>query len=536
MRDRPLSAVLGLLVPGALFGVELPSMAPMTPNPPEPGPSTMHLVDQVIPAYGQAQYQPYRMASRLEDLYNQVRDFSAMVEARVMDGQLVLPPVTVEQPLDENGKPVIEAVPVVVPRSRLPEEERLVELFGLVAVARETIRFPNHKERWHLDNSWRDLDHAATLIRLGLPEANFLSLDSLHQNWLGHYQATLKREQNILANEILAGGALLVVEEAMLAAQGQIGSVPYPEMSLDGIYPPVEIPPVLPPAPPAEPEPEPEPEIEAPMAPEPEAEPEAPAAPEPQPEPEPEAAPVEPEPQPEPAAPSRPTGPVDNPAAFAEVLAARGAELYQAGLAAGNTPQRDQLLNQAELVLLEAVAQYTAALEGDDAGNEQMMEALREANQNRFWSGKNARTAAESNSAAQAEASRIIADLRSSGGSPAPEPMPEPAAPEPEPMPEPEPAAPEPEPMPEPAAPEPEPEEPMWPELDAEPAPEPAAPEPEPMPEPEPEPAAPEPEPMPEPEPEPAAPEPEPMPEPEPEPAAPEPAQPPADDFEWPEL
>ena len=143
MRDRSLTTLLGLVAPlGSLLAADLPTMAPTPSNPPAEGPSRTHLVDRVIPAYGTVHYRPYRMESRTEDLYNQVREFSADLEARVMGGGLALPPVSVEQPLDENGLPVVDAEPVYIPRARLPEEERLAELLGQVAIARETILLP----------------------------------------------------------------------------------------------------------------------------------------------------------------------------------------------------------------------------------------------------------------------------------------------------------------------------------------------------------------------------------------------------------
>ena len=106
--------------------------------------------------------------------------------------------------------------------------------------------FPNHFEAWQLDNSWRDLDHAATLIRLGLPEAGFVGPDQLHASWLSHYNKLLKREQHILANDLIQGGSTKDPAAALASAMQSVGGVPYPDMSLDGAYPAVEVPPILP--------------------------------------------------------------------------------------------------------------------------------------------------------------------------------------------------------------------------------------------------------------------------------------------------
>jgi len=399
--------------------VDLPPMAPITPQPPEPQqlvpslPSQQALVDTVVPAYGTYHYRPYHKDSRVETLYHEIRHFVADLETRILSGQVHRPRRQYEITVNQDGLPEAAADP----REPLPEEQQLLELFERLVVLKEQIPYPNHYEAWHFENSWRDIENAAAMLRLGLSDNAYMRLEELHQNWLTFYRQSMIKAradhaQALVDDEGLSPGA------ALAQAEQEIVDIEYPPMRLDGEYPEVVIPEIARKEP--TPEPEPEPEPERPTE-EPDDAPEAPAADDDAAPDEPEA-PSEPkvrtpfdEPDSEPPAQPTPEAPAaedaDAAASIAEALHRRGEAMYTEAVEAGNNDRRDQLYNEAQLVLQAAVDEYSRLVEADP-DNAQLGAALRDANRLRYGSIKQARTDAESNREAVDRAEQVIEEVR----------------------------------------------------------------------------------------------------------------------------
>ena len=447
-RRIPLSATLAALLPlGAAAAADLPPMQLEEPVR-QPAAKTLStdLVDRVIPAYGTYHYQPYRKDSRLESLYNRIRLFTSVIDARVMSGELVRPPTKWVKPTDEQGRSYVDADLVPAERAPLPEELELLGLMEELAIFKASLPFPNHYEEWHLDNSWRDLNRSADLLRLGLNEDGYLNLEAQYHAWYAHYQQLLRLARAEYAIQLMETEGLSS-SQAMSRATQDIQQVPYPKMRADASYPEITIPEIAKPTGRvAEPEPEPLPEM---VAEEPPADIVA-------------ASNVPPSPE------------------LASALLERGSELFNSGVAATDGDQRDSFFNQAAIVLGEAIQVYQAV---DDAS---LSSELEEARSKRTGAVRSARTAAAENPAAVSAANTEIAAIRADIA--ASMPKPDPVDMEPEPVEEPEMlepvTIPEAEPEAEPEIVEPEPEPEMV-EPEPEPEPEPEMVEPEPAPEPE---------------------------------------------------
>ncbi|MDA3959774.1 MAG: hypothetical protein PF961_03215 [Planctomycetota bacterium] len=520
MQRHPLRTILSIIIPAGLAAAaELPQMAP-TPSQ-EPVARSLQgtrLIDEVVPNFGTMNYRPARRDSSIEELVNRISTFSASLDSKVLAGEVSRPRQHYEMGVDERGYPI--ATPNT--REPLPQETELLVLLQELAVVQEKIPFPNSYEEWHLDQAWSNLQRSAQLLRVGLSEDAYLHLEEIHASWVTYYHQSIAKAQAEYALELVEAGES--VGSALNMAKEKVADVAYPKMSLTGDYPPLVIPLVVPP--PKAPEVEPEPvAVPEPAAPEP-----APMEPVMEPAPAPAAPEVAPEPEPAPSLPAAPmpdASSVDQ-LALARALYEKGAGIYAQAVEQEDFDQRDQLYNEAELILGEAVQAFGTLVDEnpDDAG---LGEEMRKANQLRYGSVKQARKSAQGNAKAEKNAKSAVADVMAglSGGAAVAEPMPEPEPVVEEPMP-----MPEPEPMVEELVPEPESvvEEPM-------PEPEPVVEEPMPEPEPVVE------EPMPEPEPvveEPVA---------EPEPVVEEPAAEPEadkaevdeavealDDLDWPDL
>lgn len=480
---NPVRTILAAIAPiGFMAAAELPPMAPTPARQPVAQAHNVRLVDEVVPGYGTVNYRPARRDSRINHLYHEIDQYTANLDAQILDGSVHRIARTYDVSTDERGYP--QAQPSE--REPLPQELDLLALFERLSILREEIPYPNHYEEWHFDESWSKLRRSADALRLGLSEEGYLHLEEIHAAWVTYYHQSLAKAQAEYALQLVDQGES--PGSAMSAAREQVQDIPYPKMSLDGQYPALVIPPVVPKSATPKPVPEPEPVSKPDLTP---PEPEVPAEPEPMPEPE---APAEPEmtppTEPEPAPPAAPMAPAAD-LTEADAIFGAGTELYQQAVAREDFDQRDQLYNTAEYVLAEAVARYSAALEAnpEDAA---IGEKLRKANQLKYGAVKQARSDAQDNGDAKRAADDVIAAAIAGDALPTVEPVvEEPIIPEPEPEvmePAPEPEMIEPEPEPEVAEPEPEPEPEM---AEPEPEPEPEVAEPEPEPEmAEPEPAA----------------------------------------------
>lgn len=241
--------LLPALLPAALCAgeAEMPPGEVTPPNPPEirvEVPVT-YLVDKVIPAYGTHHYRPYRKDSDAEALYNEIRTFTADVEARIATGELHRLPLKLGRPVDPQGQPIAEAPMVPLERELLPEEEKLLSLLERLAVLDIEIPYPNHYEQWHFDNSWRDLERAAQGLRVTLDAEIYEHLELAHHSYKIYYQAKLRQAQHAYANRLLAADEQLSPSAAQQRAYQEVRTLdPYPAMNFTGDYAPVEIPPV----------------------------------------------------------------------------------------------------------------------------------------------------------------------------------------------------------------------------------------------------------------------------------------------------
>lgn len=405
-----LAALVGLTAAEAL-----PPMAPTAAARQPAIESRVHLIDQSIPAYTAAYEQVWRSSSRAETLYNQVRAFTADIEVRVMAGSLYRAATVYEPQLDDKGVPIYEVNPVPKRREALPEETALLEWLEKWAALNEEVRYPNHREDWHIDESWNNLVAAQEALRLGLSDEAYTHLEDLHVGWHDHYSSLLRKAQAEYALELLKDPESKITEpsSAIQAARTTIVAVPFPKMLPDpASYPPVEVPVVMSTY-------EAERRLAAAQA---KADKEAKAAAreaEKLAKAEQEAAAKAAKTEQGTAMPAAPQ--LAPSRALADALATRGMEMYNAAIAEGNNDTRDQHLNEATLVLDAAVKTYTTLV---DQGDDTASEALIQANQIKYGSIKSARTSAEQNSAARATANAVIAEVQAGVAKPPAEPQP----------------------------------------------------------------------------------------------------------------
>ncbi|MFW5699252.1 MAG: hypothetical protein ACOCYN_05280, partial [Planctomycetota bacterium] len=250
MRNKALLAMLAGLAPWATVAAvdRVPMEVPQSnPPPAEESSRSGRLIDQVVPSYGVYHMRPYRAESGAEALYYEAKTFTARVDAKVMAGELARPATAYEQPTDEDGRPIPDARPVLKEREPLSEEVEIARLLQRLAELREEIPFPNHYEQWHLDNTQRNLVRTAELLRLGLGDDRYLQLEQMHAAWRQHYLDLLKQARHQRAQELITLEEMRPTE-ALLQAEREIPDVPFPPMSLDGVYEPVDIPEILTPA------------------------------------------------------------------------------------------------------------------------------------------------------------------------------------------------------------------------------------------------------------------------------------------------
>jgi len=325
MPVRP--SLLTVLVPALVFaGDSLPQIAPTPAKPPKATADTFYLVDKVIPAYGM-RYLPYEHADRALALVNDIKAFVAEVDSKTMEGSLhrAPPPPPSDHKAKDKDKPAPLAMPGV--RTPLPEEVTLNDLLGRLVVLEQRLKASRPAElpipeQWTIDGALSDLHRAADLLRLGLNDGTYTSLEAQQRAWLQAYLgwAVQAREQKIA--QMMAANKKLSRKdvEAQLEKTGWKPS--YPEagqvVTAPGAVPapaaPAAKPEAKPAAPPEAKPAEPAVPPEAKPAAPPEAKPAEPAAP-------PEAKPAEPAAPPE----AKPAEPEAKPAAPPEAKPAEPA-------------------------------------------------------------------------------------------------------------------------------------------------------------------------------------------------------------------
>ncbi|TVR12938.1 MAG: hypothetical protein EA401_08040, partial [Planctomycetota bacterium] len=162
MRHRLVPCLAALLVPTVgMWATDLPPMQLQPVQLPPPHSSAEQLVDDVIPAYGVTHQRPYRIRSRLNDLYHRIHLFTASTEAAVANGSLALPQ-------GSHGES---------PQATIQQRVR-----GYLATLDEEAdrhHLLNHYERWQLFTSYRNLHRIDDLLTLGLGSELFAAMTKI---------------------------------------------------------------------------------------------------------------------------------------------------------------------------------------------------------------------------------------------------------------------------------------------------------------------------------------------------------------------
>ena len=241
MGNRLLLSLATIAMPTAMsWAVELQPMTLEPSQPPQPATTSDHLVDAVIPAYGVRDRSPYRLSSRMNTLYRQVQLFTGHVDALVLSNTLATPDDSWDF-LPEEQFPAA-ARPRLVKAQLLPQQEQLVALLAEVMRFEETTPLPNRYERWHINNSYRDIYRSAEHLALAIGDMRFTALRDLHRAWKDYYHR-LAQAQVV---EIMAS----MVETEPIDDKGKmppppnldklleitvtkVTPIPWPSMSLD---------------------------------------------------------------------------------------------------------------------------------------------------------------------------------------------------------------------------------------------------------------------------------------------------------------
>ncbi|TVR44273.1 MAG: hypothetical protein EA402_07385 [Planctomycetota bacterium] len=248
MRLRLVSGLAVLALPlASLAASELPQMVLKPVQPPPPQSASDHLVDAVIPAYGVRSSSPYRLSSRMNELYHQVQQFTGDLDARVLTGALAVK--------DDVWKPAANdpfpqaARPRLVPAGLLPEQEELLVWIQRVSEFEAATPLPNHYERWHINTAYRDLFRASDHLALAIGDERFANLRHKHRAWMDYYHRLRQAELVRMAAEIIETGQAQArrpnLDQALQEASRREIQVAWPAMSIDlenDPYPPVFLP------------------------------------------------------------------------------------------------------------------------------------------------------------------------------------------------------------------------------------------------------------------------------------------------------
>lgn len=236
MGHRLVTCLAAIAIPAAsVWSAELPPMQLIPSQPPPAQSAGDRLVDRVIPAYGVRDAAPYRITSRMTELFQVVQGFTGHVDAMVLSNTLAIPDDQWVVP--ENAVYPSATRPVLVSAGLLPEQQHLLQLIAEVTRFEEATPLPNHYERWHINTSYRDLFRAGEHLALSLGDARFANLRDLHRAWKDYYhrliQAEIVRRTAAIIDERQAELRRPNLDAALQLAIAEPVVIPWPAMSLD---------------------------------------------------------------------------------------------------------------------------------------------------------------------------------------------------------------------------------------------------------------------------------------------------------------